>query len=172
VSAAIPEVVQHPTPAQILEIVTRAVFQAGVSWAQIANQWAAYREAFEDFDVERVAAFNSFDIERALGRPGVLRQPRKVRATIANAQSLLAIDREFGGFHEYVSSFADYAGLAKDLKKRFSFLGEMNVWYVLFRCSEPVPRFEQWVTTIPGEHPRMREMVDLGRRQGRSRETS
>jgi hypothetical protein len=44
----------------------------------------------------------------------------------------------------------------------------MNVWYVLFRCGEPVPRFEPWVKTIKGEHPRMREMVERARAQGRS----
>jgi len=49
-------------------------------------------------------------------------------------------------------------------------MGEMNAWYFLFRIGEAVPTFEAWVTTIPGEHPRMREMVALARSQGRSRE--
>lgn len=49
-------------------------------------------------------------------------------------------------------------------------MGDMNVWYFLFRANRPVPRFESWVTTIPGEHPRMREMVEQARRQGRSPE--
>lgn len=169
-TAVIPEVIEHPSSAQVLEIITRAVFQAGVSWAQIGNQWDAYRDAFAGFDVAAVASFDAIDIGRVLERPGVLRQPRKVRATIANAQALLAIEREFGNFHSYVASFADYASLAKDLKRRFSFLGDMNAWYVLFRCNEPVPNFEQWVTTIPGDHPRMREMVELARRNGHSPE--
>jgi hypothetical protein len=169
--AEIPRVVVNPTAAQVLEIVTRAVFQAGVSWAQIANAWDAYRDAFAEFDPSRVASFDEIDVQRALERPGILRQPRKVRATIFNARALLAIEREFGGFHQYVANFADYAARAKDLKKRFAFLGDMNVWYVLFRCGEPVPRFEQWVTTIPGEHPRMREMVELARKDHTSPET-
>ena len=95
---------------------------------------------------------------------------KRSKATIANAQALLAIERELGSFHDYVASFPDYAALAKDMRKRFAFLGDMNVWYVLFRCGEPVPRFEPWVTTIPGEHPRMREMVELAREAGRSPE--
>jgi 3-methyladenine DNA glycosylase Tag len=167
---AIPEVIEHPSLAQVLEIITRAVFQAGVKWAQIAQHWDAYRAAFAQFDVARVAAFDDLDLERALEHPGILRVAKKAKATVANAQALLAIERDHGSFHRYVASFDDYATLAKDVKKRFAFLGDMNVWYVLFRCGEPVPRFEAWVQTIPGEHPRMREMVLLAREAGRSPE--
>jgi len=51
-------------------------------------------------------------------------------------------------------------------------MGDMNVWYVLFRTGHAVPRFEEWVSTIPGDHPRMREMVELARATGRSREAA
>jgi 3-methyladenine DNA glycosylase Tag len=166
----IPEIVPDPTPAQVLEVVARAVFQAGVKWSQIAQHWDAYREAFANFDLQTVAAFDSIDAERILAQPGVLRVPRKVRATIDNAQALIGIEREFGSFHAYAASFPAYTPLAKDMKKRFAFLGDMNVWYVLFRCGEPVPRFEPWVETIPGTHPRMREMVELARARGISPE--
>jgi hypothetical protein len=44
------------------------------------------------------------------------------------------------------------------------------VWYFLFRVGEPVPRFETWVQTIPGDHPRMREMVERARACGCSPE--
>jgi DNA-3-methyladenine glycosylase I len=165
-----PEVVEHPTSAQVLEIITRAVFQAGVKWSQIAEHWEAYRDAFAQFDIARVAAFDTLDIERVLSHSGILGVARKAKASVSNAQALLAIERERGGFHNYVAAFPDYAALTKDMKKRFAGIGDMNVWYVLFRCGEPVPRFEEWVHTIPGEHPRMREMVALAREQGRSPE--
>ncbi|MGC2130959.1 MAG: DNA-3-methyladenine glycosylase I [Candidatus Aquilonibacter sp.] len=167
---AIPEIVPNPSTAQILEIITRAVFQTGVKWSQIAAHWDAYREAFANFDPQQVAAFDSIDAERVLAQEGVLRVPRKVKATIANAAALLAIAQEFRSFHDYVATFSNYAVLARDMKKRFAFLGDMNVWYVLFRCGEPVPLFEPWVKTIPGTHPRMREMVELARERGISPE--
>jgi hypothetical protein len=170
VASTIPQVIERPSSAQVLEIITRAVFQAGVKWAQIAEHWDAYRDAFAEFEVARVAAFDSVDVERILAHPRILRVARKVRATIANAQALLTIAGEFGSFHDYVASFEAYTPLAKDIKKRFAGVGDMNVWYVLFRCGEPVPRFEPWVKTIPGEHPRMREMVALAREEGRSPE--
>lgn len=166
----IPEVVQARGTSEYFEVITRAVFQAGVSWAQIARHWRAYRRAFEDFDAATVAAYDDVAIERVLAEPGILRMPRKIKATIANAVALLEIEREFGGVDEYVASFESYAPLAKDFKKRFAFMGDMNVWYVLFRTGHPVPRFETWVTTIPGDHPRMREMVELARAMGRSKE--
>jgi len=167
---AVPEVVEEPSPAEILEIVTRAVFQAGVKWSAIAQHWNNYRDAFANFDPSSVAAFDSLDVERILAHPGILRSRRKVTATIANAAALLEVERSFRSFHGYAGSFDDYDALAKDMKKRFAFLGDMNVWYVLFRCGEPVPHFESWITTIPGTHPRMREMVERARSQHRSPE--
>ncbi len=165
----IPDVITPRTLADYLEVMTRAVFQAGVTWKQIAEHWEAYRTAFAGFDAERVARYGEAEVERVLATPGILRSPRKVQATIRNARTLLEIDRE-RGFVQYLRSFPSYAALAKDVKKRFAFMGEMNAWYFLFRVGEPVPRFESWVPSIPGTHPRMREMVELARAAGRSPE--
>jgi 3-methyladenine DNA glycosylase Tag len=170
VAATIPDVIEPASLADYLELMTRAVFQAGVRWKQIAEPWDAYREAFAGFDPNRVAAYDEIDVERVLATPGILRTPKKVRATIANAAALLQADRDSGGFANYLASFDSYEALAKDFKKRFKFMGDMNVWYFLFRASRPVPRFESWITTIPGEHPRMREMVEQARAQGKSPE--
>jgi Methyladenine glycosylase len=166
----IPDVIVPASPADYFEVMTRAVFQAGVSWKQIAAPWDTYREAFANFDPVRVAAYDDLDVERVLATPGVLRMPRKVHATIANASALLAVAREYGGIDEYLRAFEPYSALAKDLKKRFALMGDMNVWYFLFRTGRPVPRFETWVTSIRGEHPRMREMVERARQAGRSPE--
>ena len=166
----IPEVIEPQNSRDYLEVISRAVFQAGVSWKQIASHWGAYRRAFGAFDPSAVASYGDAEVARVLATPGVLRVERKVRATIANAAALLKVQATFGDFAAYVASFSDYDALARDLKKRFSYLGDMNVWYVLFRTGFPVPRFEGWVATIRGEHPRMREMVERARAAGRSRE--
>jgi hypothetical protein len=168
----IPEVVDATSARDYLEVMTRAVFQAGVSWAQIARHWNAYRRAFFEFDPHAVAAFGDADIERILAEPGILRMPRKVKATIANASTLLQIECEYGSIGAFIGSFSDYPSLAKQFKKRFAFMGDMNVWYVLFRTRHAVPAFETWVKTIPGDHPRMREMVELARATGRSAEVT
>jgi 3-methyladenine DNA glycosylase Tag len=170
VAETIPEVIVPGSAADYLEVMTRAVFQAGVRWKQIADNWDAYRVAFEAFDPARVAAYGEFDLERVLATPGILRMPKKVRATIANAAAVLDAAREHGSFASYLRAFDAYEALANDFKRRFSLMGDMNVWYFLFRTGEPVPPFESWVATIRGEHPRMREMVELARSQGRSPE--
>jgi hypothetical protein len=155
----IPDVIVPVAPADYLAVMTRAVFQTGLSWRQIALHWRAYERAFARFDCARVAAFDDSEVARVLETPGVLHSPRKVRATIANARTLVELGARPGGVAAYVRAFPDYVSLAKDFKKRFSFMGDMNVWYVLFRTGFPVPTFERWVETIPGDHPRMREMV-------------
>lgn len=166
----IPDVIDPASTADYFEVMTRAVFQAGVSWKQIAEHWDAYREAFSNFDPARVATYEDFDVQRVLTTPGILRMPRKIQATIANANAMLEAARQHGGFQGYLRSFDSYETLAKDFKQRFAFMGDMNVWYFLFRTGEDVPRFESWVKTLRGEHPRMREMVERARSKGRSPE--
>lgn len=166
----IPDVIEPRSLDDYLDVMARAVFQAGVRWKQIADNWEAYRTAYEAFDTERVARYDDLDIERVLETPGVLRSPRKARAVVANAKALLATQHEHGDLRTYLRSFDSYQALAKDVRKRFAFMGDLNVWYVLFRTGEPVPRFEEWSTTIAGTHPRMREMVDRARARGRSSE--
>jgi 3-methyladenine DNA glycosylase Tag len=153
-----------------LEIIARAVFQTGLRWSTIAAQWPATRAAFGEFDVHRVAAYAEPDVERIMASEGVLHSPRKIRATIHNAQTLLDLDRCHHGFAHYLRAFPDYAALSADMQHRFAFLGDMNVWYVLFRAREPVPRFEEWVRTIPGDHPRLQELVHQARSAGTSTE--
>ena len=162
----IPDVIVHPAPSDYLDVMTRAVFQAGLSWASIAKHWEQYREAFDGFDPAKVAAYTEGNVERLMRAEGVLHSARKIRATIANAAAII----EVGDLPEDLRSFRDYAALTADFRKRFKFMGEMNVWYFLFRVGEPVPQFEHWVTTIPGEHPRMKEMVEKARSAGTSTE--
>ena len=166
----IPTVITKPGLSDYLEVMSRAVFQAGLSWAGIGKNWAAYREAFEGFDAGRVAMYGESDVERLMGTEGVLHSRRKIAATIENARALVEVEREYGGVATYLRSFDGYDALVKDIRRRFKFMGDMNVWYFLFRTGEAVPQFEHWVTTIPGEHPRMKEMVEKARSAGTSTE--
>jgi 3-methyladenine DNA glycosylase Tag len=166
----IPDQVLNPGLSEYLEIMSRAVFQAGLSWAGIAKHWDAYNAAFDGFDPKIVAMYGDADVDRLMRTEGVLHSAKKIRATIDNARALLELESKPGGVRAYLRSFPEYAALAKDLRRRFKFMGEMNVWYFLFRSGEPVPQFEHWVTTIPGEHPRMKEMVEKARSAGTSTE--
>lgn len=169
-ASTIPDQITPESLGDYLEVMTRAVFQAGLSWQMIAERWEAFQEAFEHFDVEHVARYTEGDVDRLMREDGILKSSRKIRATIKNAQTLIELDKKHGGFENYLRSFPSYPALGADLRRKFKFLGEMNVWYFLFRVREPVPRFDAWVTTIPGEHPRMREMVEKARAAGTSTE--
>lgn len=167
---AIPGQISNPTLAQYFEVMSRAVFQAGLRWADIAKNWERYREAFSSFDAYAVAQYTEGDVDRLMRTDGILHSARKIRGIIANAQTLVKLEREHGTFKTYLRSFPDYDALSKDIRRQFAFMGEMNAWYFLFRTCEPVPQFEHWVMTIPGEHPRMKEMVERGRLAGTSTE--
>ena len=157
----IPEQIDAKSLADYLEVMTRAVFQAGVSWAMVENKWPAFQKAFANFDAKKVAKFGDAQVEKLSNDASILRSRNKIVATVKNAQTLIELEKEFGDFQKYLRSKPSYAELSKDLRKRFKYMGEMNVYYFLFRVKEPVPDFETWIVTIEGEHPRMREMVEL-----------
>lgn len=160
---SIPEQIDVRGLADYLEILTKAMFQAGVSWKLVDDKWPAFREVFADFDPKKVAAFDQADVERLLQDARILRSPKKIQGTIENAKAILAIDSEFKGFKNYLRSKGSYKSLSTDMRKRFKYIGELSVYYFLFRVKEPVPPFEKWIKTIEGEHPRMKEMVEHAR---------
>jgi DNA-3-methyladenine glycosylase I len=64
-------------------------FQAGLSWAIILRKRAAFRNAFENFDPEKVARYGEADVTRLLENPGIVRSRAKIEATIAGARIYL-----------------------------------------------------------------------------------
>lgn len=64
-------------------------FQSGLSWLTILRKREAFRRAFDDFDLEKVAAYGPGDVERLLGDAGIVRNHRKIDAAIANARASL-----------------------------------------------------------------------------------
>jgi len=160
---AIPLQIDPQSLADYLAVLSRGIFQAGLSWAVIEAKWPEYERLFAGFDPVQVARFDSLDIDRIAEDPGIVRTRKKIEATVQNAREMLALEREYGTFAGYLHSFDSYSALSADLKRRFKFLGELSAYYFLFRVKEPVPPFEEWEKTVPGEHPRMREMVALAR---------
>ena len=153
------ERITKPNRADYLAVMSRAVFQAGLSWAAIDSQWDPLREALDDFDVEEVARYRTPDIERIMTTDGILHSKRKIEATIKNAATILALDKEYKGFRNYLQSLDSYEELTADIKRRFSFVGDISAYYFLYRVGEKVPPFKQWIKTVEGDHPRIEEMV-------------
>jgi hypothetical protein len=155
----IPRVVENPTLSDHLAIITRAVVQAGMSWAFIEARWNDYLAAFEGFDVAKVAAYGDMDVDRLMNAAGIIHSKSKIEGTIRNARTLLELEREFGSVRAYQTSFADYDAVRRDTKTRFAFVGDLSTYYWLFRTGAPVPDLEDWMKTQDRDHPRMREMV-------------
>ena len=157
--SGIPLKIEANSLSDYLAVMSKAVFQAGVSWASIDSRWLEFEKVFDDFEPSKVSTFDEAKVEAIMGNSKLLKTERKVRATIKNAGTLLALDTQYSGFKNYLQSFKSYAELSKDLCAKFSHLGELSAYYFLFRVGESVPDFNTWIATIKGEHPRMREMV-------------
>ena len=156
--------ISSPTPSDYLAVMSRAVFQAGLSWAAIDRQWDQLQAAFDGFAPQTVARYRERDVRRIMAHPGILHSERKIHATIHNAQALLDAQCEFGSVRAWLRSHRRYDDVVADIKRRFSNVGDISAYYLLFRCGEKVPPFERWIKTVKGDHPRIREMVAAARR--------
>jgi len=160
----IPRVIENPTLDDHLAVITRAVFQAGLSWAAIEANWDAYLAAFRQFSVPAVAAYGESDVEQLMATERIVHAKAKIEGTIRNARTLLELEREFGSIAAYQSSFGgDYAAARKDANRRFAFMGDLNTYYWRFRTGASVPELETWMRDQDRDHPRMREMVQAAR---------
>ena len=88
----------------LYERISLEAFQSGLSWATILRKRPAFRAAFHDFDPDAVASFTQADEDRLLADAAIVRNRRKIRATITNARATIAL-REEGGLADLVWSF-------------------------------------------------------------------
>ncbi len=79
--------------------------QAGLSWETIFRKRSSYPAAFDHFDATTIAAYKQSKIRKLLANQGIIRNRLKIEAAIQNAKSLLAVQKEFGSFNEYVWRF-------------------------------------------------------------------
>jgi DNA-3-methyladenine glycosylase I len=79
--------------------------QAGLSWITILRRREAYREAFADFDVDKVAAYTPADVDALLQGSGIIKHRNKIESTITNAQLFKKVQTEFGSFYNYLYTF-------------------------------------------------------------------
>lgn len=128
--------------------------QAGLSWSTILNKRENYRAAFDQFDAGRIAKYDARKVAKLLADPGIVRNKLKIAATIQNAKSFLAVQKEFGTFDAYLWQFvggkpkqntwqsmkrvpartAESDAMSKDLLKRgFKFVGS-TICYALMQA--------------------------------------
>jgi DNA-3-methyladenine glycosylase I len=95
--------------------------QAGLSWLTILRKRANYREAFDNFDAAKVAAYDTKKLEELLSNKGIVRNRMKIEAAIQNARAFLALRKEFGSFDAYVWQFVG----GKPRKNAWKTMGEI-----------------------------------------------
>ncbi len=129
--------------------------QAGLSWALILNKRENYRQAFDNFDAQKVARYSDRKIAALLENPGIVRNRLKINSAVSNARAFLEVQEAFGSFDYYIWGFVDGRPLqnawktdaevpttstasdamAKDLKKRgFKFVGSTICYAFMQAC--------------------------------------
>lgn len=81
--------------------------QAGLSWLTILRKRENYRQAFANFQPEKVAQFNASNIERLMSNSGIVRNKMKIESAINNAQLFLDVQQQSGSFANYLWGFVN-----------------------------------------------------------------
>jgi DNA-3-methyladenine glycosylase I len=145
-----PKQIRPKALSDYLEVMTKAVFQSGISWRVIESKWDGFRDALFGFDPERIAALDAPDIDRLAADTRIVRNRRKIEATVYNAETMLELTKEHGSFKRYLRSHGDFEETVADLRKRFKFVGDTGAYYFLHVVGEPVPPHEEWMKAHGG----------------------
>ena len=146
-SGSPPEQIQPTSLDDYLEVMSKAVFQSGMSWKVVEAKWDSTREAFYDFDVAKVAAFDEKDLDELTKDTRVIRNYRKLSAIVSNAQKMLALEDEYGTFQKYLRSQGDFDATLTTIRKDFKFMGPTGIYYFLWVVGEKVPPHEEFEAT-------------------------
>lgn len=132
----------------LFELLILEGFQAGLSWECVLNKREAFRNAFDNFDAEKIASYGEAKVQELMSDPQIIRNKLKISASIKNARTFLKIQDEFGSFDSYIWGFTDgqiiyedYSlrttsplsdAISKDLKKRgMTFVGSTIIYSYL-----------------------------------------
>ncbi len=92
---------------ELFELLVLEGAQAGLSWLTILKKREAYREAFDGFDPAKVALYDEAKIEELMANEGIVRNRRKIEASVVNAKLFLDVVEEFGSFDAFIWEYVD-----------------------------------------------------------------
>ena len=127
------------------ENMSHVIFEAGLNWNVIEKKWPTTREAFVEFNIEKVAHFTEKDVERLLKDEGIVRNRGKIEAIVKNATAFRKIKKQYGSFKGYIDSIdksKNYAIVVKDLVERFKWLGQSSASLFLYTVGEGIEPFD------------------------------
>ncbi len=138
--------VQNFDDKYLFEMLILESFQAGLSWECILNKRENFKEAYDNFDLEKVCLYDDEKIDELLKNQGIIRNKLKIKASINNAKIFKSIKEEYGSFYNYLYTFTNGKiiyeigkatnhlsdKISKDLKKRgMKFVGSTIIYSYL-----------------------------------------
>ena len=102
---------------ELFELLILESFQAGLSWITVLKKREAFRAAFDNFDVKKVAKYDEKKINELLQNEGIIRSRGKINAAINNAIKFIEIQKEFGSFSNYIWGFTDKKVIKRSKKE-------------------------------------------------------
>lgn len=99
---------------RLFEMINLEGAQAGLSWSTILGKRENYRVAFEGWDAQRIARYGERDVERLMADAGIVRNRRKIEATVSNARAVLALADDCGGLVPYLWSWVGGEPIVND----------------------------------------------------------
>lgn len=130
----------------LYEMLLLESFQAGLSWECVLNKREGFRKAYDDFDIEKVIAYDDNKIAELLNNRDIIRNKLKINASIKNSRIFKEIACEYGSFYNYLRTFTNDIilhetakttndlsdAISKDLKKRgMTFVGSVIIYSYL-----------------------------------------
>ncbi len=117
---------------QAFELLTAAVFQARFRSDVVARRWPGIRRAFAGFRLAVVATWGDEKVTELLASPGMIRSPKKIRATLRNARDLSERAHRFGSVLAYLESFhGDDEALVREIDGWAHYIGAPSIrWFV------------------------------------------
>ena len=97
-----PERMDPQSLGDYLDVMSKAIFQTGISWKVVENKWPGTREVFHNFDAERVASMSLSEIDMIAQDTRVIRNRRKIEAIVSNAVKLVELAKQHGSFKSYL----------------------------------------------------------------------
>ena len=139
-----------------LDLMSRAIFSAGLNWRMVEKKWPHFRKAFRDFSPEKVAGLSERDIQALMQDSGIVRNEKKIRATVENARTILDLAKEYGSVKTYLAGFGKREGkLLEDLQYKFKHVGPATarvfLWSVGYPLS-PTAEEKRWMKGHPEDH--------------------
>ena len=133
---------KRPTKdSEYFENMTRCIFQGGLNWVMIAKKWPNFKAAFDDFNIEKVAAYGLEEQERLQNDAGIIRNKQKIMATLHNAEEFKRIAKEHGSFKKWLDGLDkgnNYDYVVKRLRSRFKRVGPSTAHIFLWSVGEPL----------------------------------